>query len=112
LVEKKKVLIIARERIDILTKMALDTASKNINDAEAYVKLAWRIAERYNLRGKTILKRYFRCSKCKSFTIPGRSCRIRVLKKKGLGIICMKCGGLKTIPVFSKRDNKQKRVKR
>ncbi|MDW8034219.1 MAG: hypothetical protein RMI79_04755 [Nitrososphaerota archaeon] len=102
---KKKVITIARERIDILMNMALDTASKSINDAEAYVKLAWRIAERYNIRRKTILKRYFRCSKCKSFLIPGRDCRIRVLKKKGLGIICMKCSSLKIIPIFNKKDN-------
>jgi len=102
---KKKVVAIARERMDILMKMALDTAGENINDAEAYVKLAWRIAERYNIRGKTILRRYFRCSRCKSFVIPGRGCRIRVLKGRGLGIICMKCGSLKVIPVFNKRNN-------
>ncbi|MEM3712370.1 MAG: hypothetical protein QXR97_02385 [Thermoproteota archaeon] len=102
---KKKIVTIARERIDILIRMALDTASENINYAEAYVKLAWRIAERYNIRGKTILRRYFRCSKCKSFLIPGRGCRIRVLKNKGLGIFCMKCGGLKIIPIFNKRNN-------
>ncbi|MEM1557287.1 MAG: hypothetical protein QXR44_00980 [Thermoproteota archaeon] len=102
---KKRVIAIARERTDILMRMALDTASENINDAEAYVKLAWRIAERYNIRRKPILRRYFRCSKCKSFVIPGRGCRIRILKNRGLGIICMKCGSLKIIPIFNKRDN-------
>ncbi|MBO3769131.1 MAG: hypothetical protein QXS51_02045 [Thermoproteota archaeon] len=102
---KKRVIAIARERMDILMRMALDMASENINDAEAYVKLAWRIAERYNIRGKPILRRYFRCSKCKSFVIPGRGCRIRILKNRGLGIICMKCGSLKIIPIFNKRDN-------
>ncbi|MBO3839246.1 MAG: hypothetical protein QXN75_01145 [Thermoproteota archaeon] len=100
---KKKAIAIARERIDILIGMALDTASESISDAESYIKLAWRIAEKFNIRGKTILRRYFRCSKCKNFLIPGHGCRIRILKKRGLGIICMKCGKLKTIPIFNKK---------
>lgn len=100
---KKKAIAIARERIDILIGMALDTASESISDAESYVKLAWRIAEKFNIRGKTILRRYFRCSKCKSFLIPGNGCHIRILKKRGLGIICMKCGKIKIIPIFNEK---------
>lgn len=101
---KKKAIAIARERIDILIRMALDIASENISEAESYVKLAWRIAEKFNIRGKTILRRYFRCSKCKNFIIPGYGCRIRVLKKRGLGIICVKCGKLKIIPIFNEKE--------
>jgi ribonuclease P protein subunit RPR2 len=100
---KRKVVAIARERIDILLKMALDTASVNIKDAEAYVKLAWRIAEKFNIRGKTVLRRYFRCAGCKDFLIPGRTCKIRILKSKGLGLICTKCNKLKIIPIFRQK---------
>jgi RNase P subunit RPR2 len=100
---KKKAVSIARERIDILLKLALDTAGTNIGDAESYVRLAWRIAERFNLRSKTVLRRYFRCSRCKDFLIPGRSCIIRILRGRGIGLICAKCGGLKLIPVFNEK---------
>lgn len=100
---KKKAISIARERIDILLRLALDTASVNMGDAESYVRLAWRIAERFNLRGKTVLRRYFRCSGCKDFLIPGRSSNIRILRGRGIGIICTKCGSLKLIPVFNEK---------
>ncbi|MGQ9478609.1 MAG: hypothetical protein ACUVQ0_01125 [Thermoproteota archaeon] len=98
---RKQAIIIARERIEILLKLALETASVNMRYAEYYVKLALRIAERFNLRNKSILRRYFRCSKCKNVIIPGRTCRIRILKKRGIGVICLKCGYLKTIPVLT-----------
>lgn len=99
---------IARERIDILLKLALDSVKMDAGYAESYVKLAWRIAERFNLRNKVVLKRYFRCSKCKGFLIPGRTLKIRVLKNKGLGLICLKCGRVKLIPIFMKKDMNQK----
>ncbi len=100
---KKKAASIARERIDILLKLALDTAGVNLNEAESYVRLAWRIAEKFNLRNKTVLRRYFRCSKCKDFLIPGRSLKIRVLKGRGIGLICLKCGSVKLIPVLNEK---------
>ncbi|MGQ9596970.1 MAG: hypothetical protein ACUVQY_08260 [Thermoproteota archaeon] len=107
---KKKAVLIARERIDILLKQALDTASIDAGQAESYARLAWRIAEKFNLREKTILRRYFRCSKCKDFFILGRTCKIRVLKKRGIGITCMKCGNVKVIPVFNKKEIKGRRI--
>lgn len=101
---KRKAVSIARERIDILLRLALETAESDLSRAESYARLAWRIAEKYNLRRKTVLRRYFRCSKCKSPLIPGRSLRIRILKGKGVGLICLKCGGVKLIPVFHEKD--------
>jgi|GEM_PF-1687633 RNase P subunit RPR2 len=101
---KRMVMNIARERIDILLRLALETAESDLSRAESYAKLAWRIAEKYNLRRKTVLRRYFRCSKCKSPVIPGRSLKIRVLKDKGVGLICLKCGSVKLIPVFREKD--------
>ncbi|MBO3841016.1 MAG: hypothetical protein FGF48_01160 [Candidatus Brockarchaeota archaeon] len=101
---KRKAVLIAKERIDILLRLALETAESDLSRAESYARLAWRIAEKYNLRKKTVLKRYFRCSKCKNPLIPGRSLRIRILKGKGVGLICLKCGGVKLIPVFHEKD--------
>lgn len=100
---KRKAVSIAEERIGILLKLALDTAESDLSGAESYVRLAWRIAEKFNLRNKTVLRRYFRCSRCKSFLIPGRSLRIRVLKGRGIGLICLKCGSVKLIPVFDEK---------
>jgi len=100
---RKKAVGIARERIDILLRLALDTAGESVGEAESYVKLAWRIAEKFNLRNKTLLRRYFRCSRCKSFLIPGRNLKIRVLKNRGVGLICLKCGSVKLIPVLDEK---------
>lgn len=101
---KKKAVSIAGERIDILLKLALETAESDLSEAESYVRLAWRIAEKFNLRNKTVLRRYFRCSRCKDFLIPGRSLKIRVLKGSGIGLICLKCNSVKLIPVLAKKD--------
>ncbi|MEM3646819.1 MAG: hypothetical protein QW334_01555, partial [Thermofilum sp.] len=75
----------------------------DLSEAESYVRLAWRIAEKFNLRNKAVLRRYFRCSRCKDFLIPGRGLKIRVLKGRGVGLICLKCGSVKLIPVFNEK---------
>lgn len=81
---------IAVERIERLFELAERMFEKHPELADRYVKLACRIATRYNIRFPRALKRGF-CRRCLSFWKPGASCRVRV--KSGYVIItCLRCG--------------------
>jgi len=81
---------IAVERIERLFELAEDVSKKNAKLADRYVKLAWQIATRYNIRLPATLKRKF-CRKCLSFWKPGASCRVRV-QSGCVTITCLRCG--------------------
>jgi len=88
---------IARERIDILFKMAERMAEIGEEAlADRYVALILEISKKYRIRLPTSIKRRI-CKKCRCFIVPGRNARVRV--KKGRVIIyCQKCGRIKRIP--------------
>jgi ribonuclease P protein subunit RPR2 len=81
---------IAVERIERLFELAERMFEKQPELADRYVKLAWRIATRYNIRLPATLKRKF-CRKCLSFWKPGASCRMRI--QSGCVVVtCLRCG--------------------
>lgn len=81
---------IAVERIERLFELAERVFEKHPELADRYVKLAWRIAMRYNIRLPATLKRKF-CRKCLSFWKPGASCRVRI-KPSYVITTCLRCG--------------------
>jgi len=97
---------IAAERIERLFELAERMFEKHPELADRYIKLAWRIATRYNIRLTATLKRKF-CRKCLSFWKPGASCRVRV--QPGCVVVtCLRCGHAARLPFKSKkRHNKQ-----
>jgi len=81
---------IAAERIERLFELAEKAFEKHPELSDRYVKLAWKISTRYNVRLPTTLKRKF-CRKCLSFLRPGASCQVRV--QSGCVIVtCLRCG--------------------
>ena len=81
---------IAAERIERLFELAEQASKKRPELADRYVKLAWKIATRYNVRLPANLKRKF-CRKCLSFLILGASCRVRI-QSGCVTITCLRCG--------------------
>lgn len=82
---------IARDRIDILVKSALNEKDENL--AERQARLAKKIAMRYRVRLPYKVRQLY-CKKCKAFIVPGRTARIRVgrAKTKAVRITCLRCG--------------------
>jgi len=98
---------IARERVDILFKLAQDNFSRNRERAHSYARLAWRIALRYNLGLPREWKPHF-CRGCKSFLMPGENSRVRVSRGRVV-ITCLECGRKRRIPV-DKHEKSKKRA--
>jgi ribonuclease P protein subunit RPR2 len=87
---------IAVERIERLFELAERVFEKHPELADGYVKLAWKIATKYNIRFTRALKRKF-CRKCLSFWKPGVSCRVRV--QQGCVVItCLRCSQVTRLP--------------
>jgi len=81
---------IAAERIERLFELAEKAFEKHPELSDRYVKLAWKISTRYNVRLPTALKRKF-CRKCLSFLRPGISCRVRI-QSGCVTTACLRCG--------------------
>jgi ribonuclease P protein subunit RPR2 len=81
---------IAMERVEALLKQAGDVSSIRPELADRYVRLAWKIKTRYNLRLSRGIKRKF-CRKCFSYWRLGVSCRVRVKSGKVV-VTCLRCG--------------------
>lgn len=84
---------IALERIRILFQLAKEVVRKDPGLAQRYVEVARRIAMATKVR---LPKEYRRlvCKHCKSFILPGVSCRVRTQTKREphLVITCFTCG--------------------
>lgn len=97
---------IARERIEILFKLAEEEALKrHFERSKRYVELARKIGMRYNTSLPSYLKRRF-CHKCGSFLLPSVNCRVRLSKKK-ITIKCEDCGHRMRFPYIRKDASKQ-----
>jgi ribonuclease P protein subunit RPR2 len=92
---------IAAERIERLFELAEKAFEKHTELADRYVKLAWKISTRYNVRLPATLKRKF-CRKCLSFLRPGVSCRVRI-QSGCVTITCLRCGNAVRQPFKSKK---------
>lgn len=89
---------IAKERINILFKLAKKEFKKYPDRARRYIQLLRKIGLRYNIRLPKEMKRSF-CKNCNSLLIPGISSEIRLNKKtKTVNIKCKKCNKIYRYP--------------
>lgn len=95
---------IAMQRIRTLFQLARHVYAQDPKLAQRYVDIARRVAMAARIR----LPREFRrqvCRHCKSFILPGVSCRVRIKQRREphLVITCLKCGRHMRIPLGKKR---------
>lgn len=76
------------KRIDHLFSLAKKESKRRPDISRRYVALARKLAKHNNLSIKKH-KREF-CHKCNTYFIPGKNCKIRLLKGK-ISIKCLKC---------------------
>jgi len=88
---------IAKERIEILFKLAEKVFPENKSLANRYVTLARKIAMRVKVRIPLELKRKF-CKHCYGFLKPGVNSRIRTREGKVI-ISCLECNRFTRIPL-------------
>ncbi|MDI6819738.1 MAG: ribonuclease P protein component 4 [Candidatus Hodarchaeaceae archaeon] len=91
---------IAAERIERLFELAERAFGERPELADRYVRLAWRLATRYNIRMPPHFKRKF-CRKCLAFLKPGASCRVRI-RPSYVVVTCLRCNHHIRLPVDPK----------
>ena len=104
----KWMLKIARERMDILFKLAEESFDKRPERSDRYVEMARNIATKYNIRMPLMWKRRF-CKKCNKFLKPGSNCQIR-LKDSYVTIKCLECGNIVNIPYVKEKKDRRRRT--
>lgn len=104
----KWMLKIARERIDILFKLADESFQKHPERSDRYVEMARNIATKYNMRMPRIWKRRF-CKKCNKFLKPGSNCQIR-LRDSCVTVKCLECGNVVNIPYIKEKKDKRRKT--
>ncbi|MEN4017361.1 MAG: ribonuclease P protein component 4 [Methanobacterium sp.] len=104
----KWMLKIARERIDVLFKLAEESFEKHPERSDRYVEMARNIATKYNIRMPRIWKRRF-CKNCNKFLKPGSNCQIR-LRDSCVAIKCLNCGNVVNIPYTKERKEKRRKT--
>jgi ribonuclease P protein subunit RPR2 len=93
---------IAKERIDILFKLAEKELKKNPKRSRRYIELARRIGMRCNVRLTPEQRRNF-CKKCNQLLIPKKTCIVEVNSQgKLIKIKCLNCGFLYRKPYVKK----------
>ncbi|MCX8176268.1 MAG: hypothetical protein N3E48_03430 [Candidatus Bathyarchaeota archaeon] len=95
--KKRKIVEVARERIEILMENAFKKMMENDEKlAQRYVYLARRISMRSRVK---IPRRWkiFICRGCKRLMIPGLNCRVRVQRRRNphMALTCLMCGHVK-----------------
>ena len=89
---------IARERIEILFKLARRELDKHPERSRRYIELARKIGMRYNIRLPKEKKRSF-CKKCNTLLIIGKTAEELDRKLPNIrSLKCLKCGEIKKIP--------------
>ena len=107
--QKDEIKILAYERIERLFGLAEGVFRERPELADRYVRAAWKLKTRYNLRLPKNLKLTF-CRKCLSFWMPGESCRVRV-KSGGVIITCLRCGRVKRLPYGAEKGPKERPIR-
>lgn len=93
--------LIATERVERLFQQAEEVFGTSPELSDRYVKMAWKIKSKYNLKLPKEVKRKF-CRKCLSFWRPGATSRVR--KARGRVVVtCLKCGRVYSFPHPKKR---------
>ncbi len=96
---------IARERIHLLFKEALDTYSENPSRAQKYADIARKLGMRYKVRLPKIYRMNI-CRACKKFIVPGFNSRVRLQRHREPHIVvtCLNCGKHNRIPIRRRYD--------
>jgi ribonuclease P protein subunit RPR2 len=99
---------VARRRVFRLFLLAREIYGQDPLLAQRYVDMARRIAMAANIR----LPKEFRlqvCRHCKSFILPGVSCRVRIKRRREPHVVitCLNCGRYMRIPLKSERGKKR-----
>ncbi|MEM0095366.1 MAG: ribonuclease P [Candidatus Bathyarchaeia archaeon] len=94
---------IAKQRIHTLFRLAIETYREDPQLAQRYVDVARRVAMAARVRLPTEYRRLV-CRRCKSFILPGVSCRVRIKQRREPHVVitCLKCGGYMRIPLRRK----------
>ncbi len=95
---------LAFERVERLLTLAEEAFAARPDLSDRYVRLAWKLKTRYNLRLPRSLGMKF-CRKCFSFWRPGASCRVRV-KSGMVTITCLRCGRIRRLPYRAEKGQK------
>ena len=97
---------IAMQRIQTLFRLAMETHHEDPQLAQRYVNIARRIAMAAKIRLPTEYRRQI-CRHCKSFILPGVSCRVRIKQKREPHVVitCLKCGDHMRIPLKGAKRN-------
>jgi ribonuclease P protein subunit RPR2 len=97
---------IAKQRIQTLFTLARETYHDNPLLAQRYVDIARRIAMAAKIRLPAEYRRMV-CRHCKSFILPGVSCRVRIKQRREPHVVitCLKCGKHMRIPLKRKKRN-------
>jgi len=88
---------IARQRIKKLFSEAEKIFPKDKELANKYVKLARKIAMKFNLRMPRGYKRRF-CKHCYSYLVPGKNLRVRTRDEKSV-YYCLECKKFMRFPL-------------
>ena len=93
---KKTVKQIAKERMEILMKQALEKIHEDPSLAQRYVQLARKIGMRYRVRFPKKWKMFI-CRKCKQLLVPGLNCRVRIQERREPHVVltCLTCNHVK-----------------
>lgn len=98
---------IARERIEVLFRGAEKEFGTNPDLSHRWVRMARKIANRYNIRFTRQQRRRF-CKKCMSFLVPGKNATVRTsTKQKAVIIKCLECGNVMRLPY--RREKKERK---
>lgn len=97
---------IARQRIRILFRLAVETVDEAPDLAQRYVEIAKKIAMRSRLRLPREYRRLI-CRHCKSFIFPGVNCRVRIQPRREPHVVitCFNCGKHMRIPLKDGRGS-------
>ncbi|MEM2947711.1 MAG: ribonuclease P protein component 4 [Candidatus Bathyarchaeia archaeon] len=95
---------IAKQRIQTLFRLAIETHKEDPKLAQRYVDIARRVAMAARVRLPTEYRRMV-CRHCKSFILPGVSCRVRIKQRREPHVVitCLKCGKHMRIPLKRKK---------
>jgi ribonuclease P protein subunit RPR2 len=91
---------IAEDRIKRLFELAAEDFRKKPENANRYIKLARKIAMRYNIKFSRDLRKRF-CRNCSAYLKPGVNSRART-DKNTLITKCMDCGNIERLPLKKK----------
>jgi ribonuclease P protein subunit RPR2 len=106
--QKEEANEIAKERIDRLFSLAEKAATAgDLERADRYVEMAWRIKLKFRARLSSAQKRLF-CRKCLKFLADSKRGRYRTIKGV-LEVKCLSCGETRRIPLKRKAPAKKQR---